>query len=142
MLKLNLRPVFAPQNRNKLIFGVVITICLIALITMLLLLIKSSRDLAEAKDPYYASKLQEELPKSVVADMKKIIILPDGEPDVKVMVDVDLLKKENPEFFKNAQKGDILVIYPTVAYIFRSSAMLIVSVAPVVQQPTPTVAPK
>ena len=53
------------------------------------------------------------------------------EPTMATLLDIEELKKENPEFYENAKEGDFLVIYSEKAIIFRETENKIINVAPV-----------
>lgn len=55
----------------------------------------------------------------------------DAKPTVGRVANVDNLKKENPEFYENAQNGDYLVIYPNVVFLYSPTGDNIVKVAEV-----------
>lgn len=68
----------------------------------------------------------------ILDELGKIILLPEDEtPTVMSIMDVEELKKENEEFYKDAIKGDILIIYSDKAIIFRREKRKIINVAPV-----------
>jgi uncharacterized protein YneF (UPF0154 family) len=83
------------------------------------------------KDPEYISYLQEQQTEEILENLGSIILLPDEEPTMATLLDIEELKKENPEFYANAQKGDLLVIYSEKAIIFRETENKIINVAPV-----------
>jgi len=66
----------------------------------------------------------------------KLMLLPeDVEPQIATITDIDKLREENPEFYKNAENGDNLLIYPQKAIIYSPSRNIIVNVAPIIRQP-------
>ncbi|NLE30814.1 hypothetical protein GX618_00875 [Candidatus Dojkabacteria bacterium] len=68
----------------------------------------------------------------ILEELGSLILLPKDEtPTVMSVMDVDSLKKENEEFYKDVVKGDILIIYSDKAIIFRREEKKIVNVAPV-----------
>lgn len=68
----------------------------------------------------------------ILDEVGSIIFLPKDEtPTVMSVMDVESLKKENEEFYKDVIKGDILIIYSDKAIIFRREEKKIVNVAPV-----------
>lgn len=68
----------------------------------------------------------------ILDEVGSIIFLPKDEtPTVMSIMDVETLKKENGEFYKDVIKGDILIIYSDKAIIFRREEKKIVNVAPV-----------
>jgi uncharacterized protein YneF (UPF0154 family) len=83
------------------------------------------------KDPEYISYLQEQQTEEILENLGSIILLPDEEPTMATLLDIEELKKENPEFYKDAQKGDYLVIYSEKAIIYREEENKVINVAPV-----------
>lgn len=68
----------------------------------------------------------------ILDELGSLILLPKDEtPTVMSVMDVESLKKENEEFYKNVIKGDILIIYSDKAIVFRREEKKIVNVAPV-----------
>ena len=68
----------------------------------------------------------------VLARLQQILLLPtDAKPLIAVITDVNLFKKNQPEFFAAAKNGNRLVIYPNKAIIYDDSAHRIVKVGPV-----------
>lgn len=68
----------------------------------------------------------------ILDELGSLILLPKDEtPTVMSVMDVESLKKENEEFYKDVIKGDILIIYSDKAIIFRREEKKIVNVAPV-----------
>jgi len=80
-----------------------------------------------------ASVTTEEQAKTTVSKIKQILLVEGTEdPAVAEIKDVETVKKSNPEFYKNADNGDKLVVYSYRAIIFRESANQIINVAPIV----------
>jgi hypothetical protein len=71
--------------------------------------------------------------------LKKILMIDemtdkDGksiEPAIATISDKELVKKSNPEFYKNVENNDMLVIYPSRVIIYRESENKIINVAPI-----------
>ena len=56
----------------------------------------------------------------------------DQQPTVARIEDPAVLQEANPEFYKNAQAGDYLILYPQRAIIFRESENRVINVAPII----------
>jgi hypothetical protein len=56
------------------------------------------------------------------------------EPAIATINDKELVKNSNPEFYKNVENNDMLVIYPSRVIIYRESENKIINVAPISQQ--------
>lgn len=89
----------------------------------------------ELSKPEAQTKLAEQASQSVIDSVSKLIVVPDDKPTVATITDVDKLREANESFYKNAQNGDMLLLYSTMAIIYRSSENKIVNVAPVVVNP-------
>ena len=80
----------------------------------------------------------EKLSTQTALDLKKevsrIILLPDEEPQIAVVQDVDKLKREQ-SFFDNANNGDKVLIFSVAkkAVLYRPSERKIIEVGPVNQ---------
>lgn len=67
----------------------------------------------------------------LLTEVKKLIVLPDEQPTVATVSDVDKLRDQ--PFFASAQNGDKVLIFTNAkkAILYRPSAHLIIDVAPV-----------
>lgn len=84
------------------------------------------------RSPEYQAQQQDEVNKKVIENVAKIFLVPsDTEPTIASIVDIDSLRKANPEFYRDAQNGDRLLIYATRAIIYRESENKVINVAPV-----------
>jgi uncharacterized protein HemX len=79
-----------------------------------------------------AAKNQEESDR--VINSLSLVLYTDSEdqPTVARIEDPEVLKAANEDFYKNAQTGDYLVLYPNRAIIYRESENLVVNVAPII----------
>ena len=69
----------------------------------------------------------------VVGELSEILLIEgDAEPTVARVEDPEVLKSSNPDFYKNTQVGDYLVLYPQRAIVYRSSDKQIVNIAPII----------
>lgn len=69
----------------------------------------------------------------IINQVGKLILLPTGEkPEVATIGDVEKLKKQNPEIYKDAQAGDLLLLYKSRLIIYRQSENKLINVLPVV----------
>ncbi len=95
----------------------------------------AERRLESFNDPAQYEKLQMERAQATIDALGKLMILPDEKPTIATIVDVESLKKQNPEFYKNARNDDKILVYPNKAIIYRESENIIVNVLPVVTVP-------
>lgn len=92
--------------------------------------------LGKANTPEFVSEIQQKQVDAILKDLNKLILITEEEePTVATILDVEVLRQDNPEFYKNAQDGDILIIYSQRAIVFRRDKNMIVNVAPVFVQP-------
>ena len=69
----------------------------------------------------------------VVGELSEILLIEgDAEPTVARVEDPEVLKSSNPDFYKNTQVGDYLVLYPQRAIVYRSSENQIINIAPII----------
>lgn len=77
---------------------------------------------------------------AVIAKVKALTVLPDEEPVLFTVNDANLLKTQQA-FFKDAQNGDVLMVFQkdSKALIYRESTNQIINAGPIsFQQPAPT----
>lgn len=97
---------------------------------------KTQGEVKKLKDPTKRMEIQEQEAQRIVEALCKIMKCPpDEKPTVATIIDVEKLKKENLEFYKDAQNGDKFILYKTKAIIFRPEENLIINFAPVVYNP-------
>jgi hypothetical protein len=70
---------------------------------------------------------------SVKQALGKLILLDETEPTTfGTIKNIDLLKKEDPEFYKNAKNGDVLLIYPNRVIVYDTVKNIIVNVGNII----------
>ncbi len=69
-------------------------------------------------------------PEEIVAMLGKHILLPSGNPQIAEVKDIEKLRDQQA-FFKNAENGDLIVLYETTIYIYRPSRDIVVATADV-----------
>jgi hypothetical protein len=89
----------------------------------------------QLKKPDAQTEIAREANQKLVDRVSQIILVPEGDPTVANIVDVDALRKQNPDFYKDAQNGDRLLLYSTKAIIYREAESKIINVAPVIISP-------
>lgn len=77
-----------------------------------------------------SSTQDQEIARQVIERIGAIIQLPEGQPQIAVVKDPQILA-QNQVFFANAQVGDILVVYPTTAILYRPGVNKIINIGPV-----------
>jgi len=71
---------------------------------------------------------------------KLIVIKTDEKPTVATIQDADILRTQNPDFYKNAQNGDRLLIWSDKAVLYSSATDKLLAVLPI-RIPTANPAP-
>lgn len=68
----------------------------------------------------------------LLADVSNLVALPiDEEPTIFTVMNVDILKQRDPEFYKNVAVGDKIIIYTTRAIIYRPISGEVINVTAV-----------
>lgn len=117
-------------------FYVIFAILLIALIAISLQYFKAKKEIAYLSDPNTRQEIDKKKADELVDKVRKLIMLPEGEPTVATIQDVEKLAETQP-FFKSAINGDKVLIYSEQAYIYRESDNKIINVGPVFTDNTP-----
>lgn len=65
-------------------------------------------------------------PIQIIQMLGRHVLLPEGEPQIAEVKDVEKLR-DTQAFFKNAENGDLIILYPTTIYIYRPSMDVVVS---------------
>jgi hypothetical protein len=90
-------------------------------------------------NPQVAGISQDQKVSDVVTKLKKILYIEDTKdaegkeerPAVAAIEDKEKVKKSNPEFYKNAENGDYLVIYKNRVIIYREGENKIMNIIPI-----------
>lgn len=96
----------------------------------------------KAKDQLHAQgaqALSQQEVRHIVRSVGKLIMLPEGEPTIAVIKDVTALQQQ--PFFKNAQNGDVVLVYKEQAIIYSPKRGIVVNVGPVVKDQNTTSTP-
>ncbi len=96
-------------------------------------LIYSQYELYKIKNPNYQIQLQEKKNKNIIERTSKLMVVPEGVPQILFVEDVNQLKAQQP-FFKDADNGDAVLVYPNVAIIYSVKNDKIVNVGPVINE--------
>ncbi len=65
-------------------------------------------------------------PQEIIARISRHILLPEGSPQIAEVRDVEKLR-DTQAFFKNAENGDIIILYETTIFIYRPSKDIIIA---------------
>jgi hypothetical protein len=135
-LKLNIAKI--QSSKTNLLIGIVILLLILIIAFLGYNFVETQREIERLKNPLYMTEWQEEYNDTILTELQNILLLPEGEPTIVNILDVEVLKKENAEFYKNAINGDILIIYTDIAIIYRSTPKdkKIINFAPVINNDT------
>ena len=69
----------------------------------------------------------------VLRDLKSILLISETDaPTVARVEDPEKLRTSNPDFYRDIQKSDYLIIFPKRAIIYRESERQIINIAPII----------
>ncbi len=110
-----------------------VKLILVGLIVVLALVTVNYMDLKarelESRDP---KKYQANIVRRSVRILQRLATVPEDEtPVVATIVDVESLKRQNPQFYARAQNGNTVVLYKSVAYVLDEKTQKVVSIGPV-----------
>lgn len=75
---------------------------------------------------------------ALIEKVKKVILVPDENPTIATIANLDEVKKQNATFYADAKEGDTVIIFSTKALIYRESEDKIINVAPVTKEASTT----
>ncbi len=91
-----------------------------------------AREANSTSDEAIAARNAEES-EEVLANLDKVLLTEsEDDPTVARVEDPQLLKEANPDFYKNVEEGDHLILYPQRAIIFRNVERRVINVAPII----------
>lgn len=123
------------RSKKEYIFYGVVAFLVLALAGSVYFIFNYKNELdSYEKDPTKVSDVRVEKIKN---SLGKLIMLPqDIEPKVTTILDVERLREDYPEFYKNAKNGDSVVFYPDKAIIYNMDEDIIVAIAPIIREPS------
>jgi hypothetical protein len=65
-------------------------------------------------------------PQEIIRLLGRHVLLPEGNPQIAQVQDVEKLR-ETQAFFKNAENGDIILLYNTTIFLYRPSKDILVA---------------
>jgi len=95
--------------------------------------IDAKKQVALLSDPQTHQQVYQKEIDDTVARISKLIILPEGIPNLSTIQDVKTLAEKQP-FFKDAENGDKILIYKDKAIIFSPKKNMLINVGPVYTQ--------
>jgi hypothetical protein len=69
----------------------------------------------------------------IVRKVGKLMVLPVGQPQMVVVQDANQIKAQQL-FFKNAENGDIVLVYADTAILYSPTRNKIINVGPVINE--------
>lgn len=115
---------------SKIILALALIISLGLLASLYVKYLNLKKEINYLQDPQAQQAKIERETQELVAQVGKLMVLPEGEPTVATVVDAEALAKEQ-EFFKDAKNGDKVLIYKDKAILFNVGESRIVNVGPV-----------
>lgn len=124
------------QSKNDGIYKLIIGILLIVIIGggAYLLVIKPRQNAAVQGTSTDANAADTAKYNALIDKVKKIILVPDENPTIATIANLDEVKKQNATFYADAKEGDTVIIFSTKALIYRESEDKIINVAPVTKE--------
>lgn len=95
-------------------------------------LVYSQYQLYRLKNPLYQQKIAQEQAQATIDKVAKLMIVPKETPQVVILQEVEKIKVAQP-FFKDAENGDLVLVYSTTAIIYSPTKNKIVNVGPVIR---------
>ena len=118
---------FSFANKKAAIKALLIVTAILIFVGLAGLATYSTWKLWRIQDPAYQRQLEEKKIKDAVAEIGRLIQLPEGLPQISTVVNANTLK-ENHSFFADAQNGDELILYPSKAILYRPGTHKIINV--------------
>lgn len=123
-----------PKSSKAVHLGKLLSfILLIGVVVLGYLYFNTKKELTKLSSMEGQQAVAQQEVKEVTDKLSKLTILPDEEPVVATILDVQLLATQSA-FYQNAENGDKLVVYPQAqkAYIYSPSRNVIVNAGPLV----------
>jgi hypothetical protein len=115
---------------SKIILALALVASLALLAGLYVKYLNLKKEINYLQDPQAQQARAQRETQELVAQVGKLMVLPEGEPTVATVVDAEALAKEQ-EFFKDAKNGDKVLIYKDKAILFNVDEGRIVNVGPV-----------
>lgn len=82
-------------------------------------------------NPEYQSQVNDEKTKRFVQQVSKHLLVPTSTPPIVWMVEDPAKLAQTQDFFADVMEGDVLLVYPTQAILYRPATDILVRVGPV-----------
>jgi len=119
--------------RIKPVFRKVKSYKFIAVLLAAMFFIVASLYLGEKKKVKNLKNIANVEIEEMVSTVGQLIILPeDLKPNIATVENVDKLREKESNFYKNAENGDKLLIYPDQVILYNPKRNIIVNVVPII----------
>jgi len=119
---------FVELNKKKVVFGSIIFVLLILTaflgLSYLTLLKETNND----------NQQNAQVAGTLVEKVARLTVIPEGDPTIATVEDIETLETESPSIYKDAQNGDIVLIYSEKMYIYRESEDKIINIVPIANE--------
>lgn len=119
---------FVELNKKKVVFGSIIFVLLILTaflgLSYLTLLKETNND----------NQQNAQVAGTLVEKVARLTVIPEGDPTIATVEDIETLETESPLIYKDAQNGDIVLIYSKKMYIYRESEDKIINIVPIANE--------
>lgn len=122
---------FTQTKAGRRTLGALIAVLLLGSIASTVYFYKQYSEVASDPSSAQTEKNQAETVRVLEKVKAAILVTETDEPKVARIEDTQKLQAANPEFYKHAQKGDYLIVFPKRAIIYRESNNQIINVAAV-----------
>lgn len=118
------------MKNNLLAIMLVVIVFVVGLVTGMVVI---EQDFIDVSDTIIGNSDKTDVKdESIETKLGKLIFLnPNEEASVATLVDIESLKETNPEFYKDAEVDDKLIVFSDKAIIYRESEDLIINVVPI-----------
>ncbi|PID33456.1 hypothetical protein CR969_00640 [Candidatus Saccharibacteria bacterium] len=121
------------NKKKKSLGAIAVALIIVALLGLTGYFWNEARQ-AKMQTPQAAKERNVKETEEVLSKLKSVILVEDEkQPTVARVDDPEKLKKDKPEFYKNIQKGDYIIVYKQRAIIFRANGNgQIINIAPII----------
>lgn len=122
------------KNRvGRVLILILVLLLVVAIASAGFLFVKYRAALDRANNPTQVLNEQSQDLRQELANL--ILIDEQVDPTIATVIDIEALKAENPEFYKNGRDGQIIFIYPTRVILYDKDEKKIINVAPIIVNP-------
>lgn len=138
----------APIKQRKYFFSLLLIVAIMSVIFIVLYFYAVSNSEQKKSSPQHVDNTV--LPTAnqaridqAIAELHSIVVIPDDVPTVAAIVSDAPLLAQQQVFYKNAQNGDVLLVYQSTlqAYLYSVSRHMLVNSGPIQQQNNATSTP-